>query len=118
MLIDGKAALHDDGWYLERPGSEQSIKLNVRLNAIGTDSLHINQSLTWHGRLLQIEHPTELALVFALAGADALDEDGDRLADSFEDAIGFNSNTIDSDGDGINDREEMEIGTGPNNENS
>jgi hypothetical protein len=59
-----------------------------------------------------------LALVFSLDGADALDEDGDRLADSFEDAIGFNSNTIDSDGDGINDREEMENGTGPNNENS
>jgi len=118
VLIDGKAALHDDGWYLERPGSEQSIKLNVLPNAIGTDSLHENQSLTWHGRLVQIEHSSELALVFLLDGADALDEDGDRLADSFEDATGFNSNTIDSDGDGINDREEMENGTGPNNENS
>jgi len=118
VLIDGKAALHDDGWYLERPGSEQSIKLNVRLNAIGTDSLHENQSLTWNGRLRQIEHPSDLALVFSLDEADALDEDGDRLADSFEDATGFNSNTIDSDGDGINDREEMENGTGPNNQNS
>ncbi len=118
VLIDGKAAQHDDGWYLERPGSEQSIKLNVRLNAIGTDSLHENQSLTWHGRLRQIEHPTDLALVFTLDEADALDEDEDRLADSFEDATGFNSNTEDSDGDGINDREEMENGTGPNNENS
>ena len=118
VLIDGKATMHDDGWYLERPGSEQSIKLNVRLNAIGTDSLHENQSLTWSGRLRQIEHPTDLSLVFSLDEADALDADGDRLADSFEDATGFNSNTEDSDGDGINDREEMENGTGPNNENS
>jgi len=118
VLIDGKAALHDDGWYLERPGSEQSIKLNVRLNAIGTDTLHENQSLTWNGRLRQIEHPSDLALVFSLDDADAWDRDGDRLADSFEDATGFNSNTIDSDGDGINDREEMESGTGPNNGNS
>ena len=118
VLIDGKAALHDDGWYLERPGSEQSIKLNIRLNAIGTDSLHENQSLTWNGRLRQIEHPSNLALVFSLDGADAWDKDGDRLADSFEDATGFNSNTPDSDGDGINDREEMENGTGPNNANS
>ena len=118
VLIDGKAAMHDDGWYLERPGSEQSIKLNVRLNAIGTDSLHENQSITWSGRLRQIEHPTDLSLVFSLDEADALDADGDRLADSFEDATGFNSNTEDSDGDGINDREEMENGTGPNNENS
>ena len=118
VLIDGKAALHDDGWYLERPGSEQSIKLNIRLNAIGTDSLHENQSLTWNGRLRQIEHPSNLALVFSLDGADAWDKDGDRLADSFEDATGFNSNTPDSDGDGINDREEMENGTGPNNGNS
>jgi hypothetical protein len=118
VLIDGKAALHDDGWYLERPGSEQSIKLNIRLNAIGTDSLHENQSLTWNGRLRQIEHPSDLALVFSLDDADAWDTDGDRLADSFEDATGFNSNTPDSDGDGINDREEMENGTGPNNANS
>ena len=118
VLIDGKAVFHDDGWYLERPGSEQSIKLNVRLNAIGTDTLHENQSLTWNGRLRQIEHPSDLALVFSLDDADALDEDGDRLADSFEDATGFNSNTIDSDGDGINDREEMENGTGPNNQSS
>ena len=118
VLIDGKAALHDDGWYLERPGSEQSIKLNIRLNAIGTDSLHENQSLTWNGRLRQIEHPSNLALVFSLDGADAWDTDGDRLADSFEDATGFNSNTPDSDGDGINDREEMENGTGPNSGNS
>lgn len=118
VLIDGKAALHDDGWYLERPGSEQSIKLNIQLNAIGTDSLHENQSLTWNGRLRQIEHPSNLALVFSLDDADAWDRDGDRLADSFEDATGFNSNTPDSDGDGINDREEMENGTGPNNGNS
>ncbi len=118
VLIDGKAAMHDDGWYLERPGSEQSIKLNVKLNAIGTDSLHENQSLTWSGRLRQIEHPTDLSLVFSLDEADALDADGDRLADSFEDATGFNSNTVDSDGDGVDDREEMENGTGPNNENS
>ena len=118
VLIDGKAALHDDGWYLERPGSEQSIKLNIRLNAIGTDSLHENQSLTWNGRLRQIEHPSDLALVFSLDDADAWDTDGDRLADSFEDATGFNSNTPDSDGDGINDREEMENGTGPNSGNS
>ena len=118
VLIDGKAALHDDGWYLERPGSEQSIKLNIRLNAIGTDSLHENQSLTWNGRLRQIEHPSDLALVFSLDDADAWDTDGDRLADSFEDATGFNSNTPDSDGDGINDREEMENGTAPNSGNS
>ena len=118
VLIDGKAALHDDGWYLERPGSEQSIKLNIQLNAIGTDSLHENQSLTWNGRLRQIEHPSNLALVFSLDDADAWDRDGDRLADSFEDATGFNSNTPDSDGDGINDREEMENGTGQNNGNS
>ena len=118
VLIDGKAALHDDGWYLERPGSEQSIKLNVQLNAIGTDSLHENQSLTWSGRLRQIEHPSDLSLVFSLDDADAFDRDGDRLADSFEEATGLNPNTIDSDGDGINDREEVENGTGPNNGNS
>jgi hypothetical protein len=117
VLLDGKAALKDDGWYLERPGSEQSIKLNVQLNAIGTDSIHENQSLTWEGRLRQIEHPSQLSIVYSLDEADAKDDDGDRLADSYEEAAGFNSNTQDTDGDGITDREEVENGTGPNSGN-
>ena len=83
VLLDGKANLRDDGWYLERPGSEQSIKLNVKLNAIGTDSLHENQSLTWLGRLRQVEHPSEISLTYSLDEADALDSDGDRLADTY-----------------------------------
>ena len=61
VLIDGKAALHDDGWYLERPGSEQSIKLNIRLNAIGTDSLHERSFIN----ATTIGHPSDLALAHA-----------------------------------------------------
>ena len=106
VLLNGKAVQHDDGWYLERPGSEQSVKLNVRLNAIGTDSLHENQSLTWTGRLRQIEHPSQLAMVFSLDEADALDTDGDRLGDSVEDALGYNPLVSDTDGDGTDDRQE------------
>ena len=107
VLLDGKAVQRDDGWYLERPGSEQSVKLNVQLNAIGTDSLHENQSLTWTGRLREIEHPTQLAIVFSLDEADALDTDGDRLGNSLEDATGYNPYAADSDGDGVDDRQEL-----------
>ena len=118
VLLDGKANLRDDGWYLERPGSEQSIKLNVKLNAIGTDSLHENQSLTWLGRLRQIEHPSEISLTYSLDEADALDTDEDRLADTYEEATGLNPFNEDSDGDGVSDREEAENSLDSSNGNS
>ncbi len=118
VLLDGKANLRDDGWYLERPGSEQSIKLNVKLNAIGTDSLHENQSLTWLGRLRQIEHPSEISLTYSLDEADALDTDEDRLADTYEEATGLNPFNEDSDGDGVSDREEAENSSNSSNGNS
>ncbi len=118
VLLDGKANLRDDGWYLERPGSEQSIKLNVKLNAIGTDSLHENQSLTWLGRLRQIEHPSQLSLTYSLDEADALDTDEDRLADTYEEATGLNPFNEDSDGDGVYDREEAENSSNSSNGNS
>tara|TARA_Y100000766_G_scaffold163928_1_gene141034 strand:+ start:2647 stop:4401 length:1755 start_codon:yes stop_codon:yes gene_type:complete len=118
VLLDGKANLSDDGWYLERPGSEQSIKLNVKLNAIGTDSLHENQSLTWLGRLRQIEHPSQISLTYSLDEADALDTDEDRLADTYEEATGLNPFNEDSDGDGVYDREEAENSSNSSNGNS
>lgn len=118
VLLDGKANLSDDGWYLERPGSEQSIKLNVKLNAIGTDSLHENQSLTWLGRLRQIEHPSQISLTYSLDEADALDTDEDRLADTYEEATGLNPFNEDSDGDGVSDREEAENSSNSSNGNS
>ena len=117
VLLDGKANLRDDGWYLERPGSEQSIKLNVKLNAIGTDSLHENQSLTWLGRLRQIEHPSQISLTYSLDEADALDTDEDRLADTYEEATGLNPFNEDSDGDGVYDREEAENSSNSSNGN-
>lgn len=118
VLLDGKAKLQDDGWYLERPGSDQSIKLNVKLNAIGTDSLHENQSLTWLGRLRQIEHPSQISLTYSLDEADALDTDEDRLADTYEEATGLNPFNEDSDGDGVSDREEAENSSNSSNGNS
>jgi|TARA_B100001094_G_scaffold332745_1_gene406190 hypothetical protein len=118
VLLDGKANLRDDGWYLERPGSEQSVKLNVKLNAIGTDSLHENQSLTWLGRLRQVEHPSEISLTYSLDEADALDSDGDRLADTYEEGTGSDPNNADSDGDGVNDRDEAENSTSTSEGNS
>ena len=114
VLLDGKANLRDDGWYLERPGSEQSVKLN----AIGTDSLHENQSLTWLGRLRQVEHPSEISLTYSLDEADALDSDGDRLADTYEEGTGSDPNNADSDGDGVNDRDEAENSTSTSEGNS
>jgi hypothetical protein len=106
--------MEDDGWFLYRDGSSQSIRLNLDLNPIGTDDLHSNISMTWVGRLRQVEHPSEVALVFTLDDADALDTDGDRVADSLESANGMNINNPDSDGDGDSDRLELEEDSNPN----
>ena len=114
VLLNGKAVQEDDGWYIYRDGSSQSIRLNLDLNPIGTDSLHSNISMTWHGRLRQVEHPSEVALIFTLDNADALDTDGDGVADSLEIANGMNINSPDSDGDGEGDRFELEEDNNPN----
>tara|TARA_B110000444_G_scaffold128690_1_gene121103 strand:+ start:965 stop:2716 length:1752 start_codon:yes stop_codon:yes gene_type:complete len=114
VLLNGKAMLEDDGWYLYRDGSSQSIRLNLDLNPIGTDDLHSNISMTWVGRLRQVEHPSEVSLIFTLDDADALDTDGDRVADSLESANGMNINSPDTDGDGDSDRLELEEDSNPN----
>ena len=41
---------------------------------------------------------------FRLTNADALDSDGDRLADTLEEAIGTSPYSEDSDDDGVDDR--------------
>mgnify|MGYP006116712869 FL=1 len=114
VLLNGKAVQEDDGWYLIRDGSTQSVRLNLDLNPIGTDDLHSNVSMTWMGRLQQVEHATEVALVYTLDGADALDTDGDRVSDSLESANGMNINSPDTDGDGVDDRLELEEDSNPN----
>ena len=106
--------LEDDGWHLYRDGSSQSIRLNLDLNPLGTDEYHTNKSMTWTGRLRQVEHPSEVSLVYSLDGADVLDTDGDRVADSLESANGTNINNPDTDGDGEDDRTELEQDTNPN----
>ena len=114
VLINGKAVQEDDGWFLYRDGSSQSLRLNLDLNPIGTDDLHSNISMTWSGRLRQVEHPNEVSLVYTLDGADAMDSDGDRVADSLESANGMNVNNPDTDGDGEDDRSELEQDSNPN----
>ena len=70
--------------------------------------------MTWMGRLRQVEHASEVALVYTLDGADALDTDGDRVSDSLESANGMNINSPDTDGDGVGDRLELEEDSNPN----
>jgi hypothetical protein len=50
--------------------------------------------------------------------ADALDSDGDRLADTYEEGTGSDPNNADSDGDGVNDRDEAENSTSTSEGNS
>ena len=47
-----------------------------------------------------------MSLVYMLDQADALDTDGDGLANTLEDAFGTSSTSEDSDDDGISDRQE------------
>jgi hypothetical protein len=103
--LDGRAVEEDGAWRLVRDGSEDAILLNPQTQAIGTDSLHAEQSMTWTGRLRQIQSEDGLSLVYTLDKADALDTDGDGLSDTLEDAFGTSITSEDSDEDGVNDRE-------------
>jgi hypothetical protein len=47
-----------------------------------------------------------MSLVYTLDQADALDSDGDGLANTLEDNFGTSTTSEDSDDDGVNDREE------------
>ena len=104
--LNGKAVQEDGVWRLVRDGSNDSIRLQPQGQAIGTDSLHADQSMTWFGRLRQTQSEDGLSLVYTLGQADVLDTDGDGLSDTLEDAFGTSITSEDSDDDGVNDRDE------------
>ena len=89
-----------------RDGPNESIVLNLQGQAIGVDEYHLNQSMTWAGRLRQVQSDDGMSLVYTLDQADVLDSDGDGLGNTLEDTIGTSSTSEDSDDDGIGDREE------------
>ena len=106
VLLNGKATDVDGQWHLVRDGSNESIVLNLQGQAIGVDEYHLNQSMTWAGRLRQVQSDDGMSLVYTLDQADVLDSDGDGLGNTLEDTIGTSSTSEDSDDDGIGDREE------------
>ena len=105
-LLNGKATDIDGEWHLVRDGSNESIVLNLQGQAIGVDEYHLDQSMTWSGRLRQVQSDDGMSLVYTLDQADVLDSDGDGLGNTLEDTIGTSSTSEDSDDDGIGDREE------------
>jgi hypothetical protein len=54
----------------------------------------------------QVQSDDGMSLVYTLDQADALDSDGDGLANTLEDNFGTSTTSEDSDDDGMNDREE------------
>ena len=117
--LDGLAVQDDDGdWWLQREGTNQSIRLSTAgVSSIGTDSLHNGTSMTWTGRMMQIEDVDSISLVFSLISADVIDSDGDGLSDDLESIYGTNPYNPDTDGDGSNDRFEIEEDTNPTSAN-
>jgi len=117
--LDGMAIQDDNGkWWIQRDGANQSIELSTAgINSIGLDSLHNGTSMTWNGRLMQIEDVDSISLIFSLISADVIDSDDDGLSDDLESIYGTNPNNPDTDGDGLNDRFEIEEDTDPNNKN-
>ena len=110
VLLNGKATEIDGQWHLVRDGSNDSIVLNLLPQAIGVDQYHLDQSMTWAGRLRQVQSDDGMSLVYTLDQADVLDSDGDGLGDTLEDTIGTSPTSEDSDDDGIGDREDYENG--------
>ncbi len=117
--LDGLAVQDDSGdWWLQREGTNQSIRLSTAgVNSIGTDSLHNGTSMTWTGRMMQIEDVDSISLVFSLISADVIDSDGDGLSDDLESIYGTNPYNPDTDGDGSDDRFEIEEDTNPTSAN-
>ena len=110
VLLNGKATEIDGQWHLVRDGSNDSIVLNLQPQAIGVDQYHLDQSMTWAGRLRQVQSDDGMSLVYTLDQADVLDSDGDGLGDTLEDTIGTSPTSEDSDDDGVGDREAYENG--------
>ena len=106
VLLNGKAIYEEGEWKLYREGSNESILLTPQVQAIGTDEYHADQSMTWTGRLRQMQSADGMSLVYLLDQADALDSDGDRLANTLEEAFGTSTTSEDSDDDGVSDRQE------------
>ena len=106
IMISGKAVLEDVGWMLYQDGSDHALALNVHGQSIGIDEIHANTTITWTGRLRQVESEDGMSLVYLLDQADALDRDGDGLSDSLEEIFGTSPTSEDSDEDGISDRQE------------
>ena len=101
--LNGLAVEDENGdWWLQREGTNQSIRLSTAgTNSIGTDSLHNGTSMTWTGRMMQIEDVDSISLVFQLISADVKDSDGDGLSDDLESSYGTNPFNSDTDGDGL-----------------
>ena len=108
VLINGKATQIEGEWYLVRDGSNESMVLNLQPQAIGVDEYHADQSMTWAGRLRQVQSDDGMSLVYTLDQADVLDSDGDGLGDTLEDIIGTSPNAEDTDDDGVDDRTQYE----------
>ena len=106
VRINGKAIEENGTWYLSEPGSDKRILLDAVNNCIGLDELHLGTAMQWEGRLLQVEDPDSLAMIYTLSSADVDDNDNDGLSDALESAFGTSSNNEDTDGDGISDRQE------------
>ena len=106
--LPGMAVQDDDGdWWLQRDGTNQSIRMSpYNETIIGIDSIHNGYSLTWSGRLMQVEDPEMMATVFHLINADVIDTDLDGLSNDLESLYGTNPYSSDTDSDGTNDRDD------------
>jgi hypothetical protein len=106
--LPGIAVQDEDGqWWLQRDGSNQSIRLSPNNNTIiGIDSYHSGYSHVWNGRMMEVADPDMIATVYHLISADVVDTDGDGLSDNLESLYGTNPYNIDTDGDGENDRDD------------
>lgn len=106
--LPGIAVQDEDGqWWLQRDGSNQSIRLSPNNNTIiGIDSYHSGYSHVWNGRMMEVADPDMIATVYHLISADVVDTDGDGLSDNLESLYGTNPYNTDTDGDGVNDRDD------------
>ena len=109
VRIDGNLSISEEGTFLTRDGSDQRrTESGSRGHRDGCAPPQPISGMdgTAHSNL----RGETLGSHCALDVADITDEDGDRLADSIERALGWSTASRDTDGDGLTDRDEFEAG--------
>ena len=84
VRISGQIVEESGSYFLAREGGSQKLLLDPVIQAIGLESQYENYTLTWEGRLIQVDDDVNMAQTFQLSDADIIDTDTNGIPDELE----------------------------------